>query len=660
MWRWVAHRIPGTKEHARWRTARAALRWRARSGPPAPAGPAEEEAALRRIFDRARHGSSSRDTAPAPPAGPGAAPPPRASPAPSPRTGPGPGLAPGSAPGPDLAPGSVPGPGLAPTSGPETVPEPGPGPAPAPRTGPDPAPAPPAGPTPEAAPPGGPDPVSAPRTGSPLAAPGGGPAPGLRTGGAEVGPPPGSPPPADDAVRRPHGGFHVLLGDVTAVRAWWWSPLPDTGRGEVTHLAEQRDFLHRVQSTIDATAGGVALGLCTLRLRDLGALTRRFGPEARDRVAATAAARITAAVAGMPAAAVGRLDRDTFGVLITDRPGRHGVTEAVRRLVDRVSEPMRVGHRELVLRPAVGVAEVRGGTTAVQLLARAQVALHSAAEPRAGWREVGSRRGAPDEGVGHLLAALPGALERGEVVLAYTPIVRLGDGRVVGVEASTWWQRPDGSRRQADDLVALADDVGPALRWGPWVLRGVLAQASRWGAALGEAAPRITVNVPCRLARDRELVRDVAAALRESGVAGSQLMLSLPHGAVVDDDGLPRDNLVRLGGMAVPVALEGVGTDFARYDALTRLPLQSVVIPPQLTAGLDGPRVEPSRRSVAANLIRLSSSVSREVTVKGVRTQAQRDTARELSATSGQGELFGGPQSPEDIEHLVADPPIAV
>ncbi|QTR03266.1 diguanylate cyclase [Saccharothrix algeriensis] len=262
-------------------------------------------------------------------------------------------------------------------------------------------------------------------------------------------------------MRRPHGGFHVLLGDVTAVRAWWWSPLPDTGRGEVTHLAEQRDFLHRVQSTIDAAAGGVALGLCTLRLRDLGALTRRFGPEARDRVAATAAARITAAVAGMPAAAVGRLDRDTFGVLITDRPGRHGVTEAVRRLVDRVSEPMRVGHRELVLRPAVGVAEVRGGTTAVQLLARAQVALHSAAEPRAGWREVGSRRGAPDAGGGHLLAARPGARGRGG---PSSPTRRSAGSATAGSSGSrpapggsgptgaaarptTWWRWPTTSAR---------------------------------------------------------------------------------------------------------------------------------------------------------------------------------------------------------------------
>ncbi|MBW4720424.1 GGDEF domain-containing phosphodiesterase [Saccharothrix obliqua] len=452
------------------------------------------------------------------------------------------------------------------------------------------------------------------------------------------------------ALRGPGGTCQVFLHDVTASRAWRQVPLPDLD--EVTALPEQRDFLHQVQSTMDAAGADATLGLCTLRLRESDEITRRFGPLVRDFVAKAVAARITAAVAGMPATTVGRLDRDTFGVLITDQDSWHGVTDTVRRLVDWVSEPMWIDDSELVLSPAAGVAEARPGSTAGQLLARARAALHTGPEPGGRWRA--RRRAGVRPDTPHLLAGLADAIDRDELVVAYTPIVRLGDGQVVGAEASTWWQLPDGDRRQIDDLVSLADDIGLTLRWGPWILRRVVAQAARWRRALGEAAPRITVNIPRRMARDRALVPQVETALSDGAVAASQLMLSMPHSAVLQDNGTPLDNLVKLGGLEVPVALEGVGIDFARYDTLTRLFLQSVVIPSQLTATLDAPRAEASRQAVAENLIRISRSVSREVTVKGVRTAAQRETAHKLSAALGQGVLFGGPQPPEDIADLVA------
>ncbi|RKT55770.1 EAL domain-containing protein [Saccharothrix australiensis] len=453
----------------------------------------------------------------------------------------------------------------------------------------------------------------------------------------------------------PAGRFLVLLHDTTVLRAWQRALLPGNDHDEVTMLPDQRNFLHRVQSHLDDARPGTTIGLCALRFRDLNTITRALGPGVRNKVVTTLAARVVAAVAEMPATTVGRLDRDTFGVLLTDPHSWHGVTGTLRRLVDWLSEPMCIDGQELALAPAVGVAEARGDTDAVELLARAGFSLHVGGDRGTPWQAVLPRRahGDPDEDRVRLLAALPRALEDGEITIAYTPIVRLRDGVVVGAEASAQWHHPDGRVRPADDLVALADEIGLTLPWVPWMLRTVVRQAARWRKALGKAAPRVTVNVPRRFARNGDLVVHVRAALEEAVLPASQLMLSMPESAVVDEHGDPRSHLLDLGGLSVPLALDGLGTEFSRYDTLPKLTLQTVVIPPQLTASLDGSSQEQCRQAVAANLIRIGNELTHEVTVKGITTAAQRDNARRLSAKLGQGLFFGGPLAPQKIQDLL-------
>ncbi|MEU7530072.1 sensor domain-containing phosphodiesterase [Saccharothrix sp. NPDC042600] len=459
----------------------------------------------------------------------------------------------------------------------------------------------------------------------------------------------------------PDTGYRVSIRDMTALRAWRDSLLPRNTLDEVTRLPDERNFLDQVQSTLDRIDEEVTIGMCALRLRDLNLVTRSMGPQARDRVVTTIASRIQAAVAGIPATTVGRLDRDTFAVLVTDRHSWNGVTETVRRLVDWVSQPLWVDGGEIVLASAVGVAEGRRGMSATQLLGKVQVSLNvhdGGARDRVPVPQPRSR--AHDDPRIHLLAAFPQALERGEIDLAYTPVVRLRDGVLAGVEVSGVWRTADGRPRQIDDLIELADDIGLNLAWGSWLLRRVVRQARRWTQTLGAAAPRVTMAVPRRFARDGDLVGHVRAALRDTGLPPWKLMLSLPESAVVGDDGHPHPCLVDLGGLSVPLALDGLGTRFRRYDTLPHLALHTIVIPPQLTTALDGPDDGTTRRAVAANLIRMGNDLKHEIVVKGVLSRTQRDIARSLSATLGQGTLFGGPLPPDRIPDLVGGQPIAV
>src|SRR3712207_79764 len=82
-----------------------------------------------------------------------------------------------------------------------------------------------------------------------------------------------------------------------------------------------------------------------------------------------------------------------------------------------------------------------------------------------------------------LSARMPEALARGEFDLEYQPLVRLGDRRMIGVEALVRWTLPDGRRLDPAMFVPLAEDTGFIDQLGRWVLEHACRQAARWLAA---------------------------------------------------------------------------------------------------------------------------------------------------------------------------------
>ncbi|WP_170191913.1 GGDEF domain-containing protein [Saccharothrix syringae] len=451
---------------------------------------------------------------------------------------------------------------------------------------------------------------------------------------------------------RADGRIHLIMQDVTTCRAWQRRLQPRADRDQVTGLPTRRHFLHRVHTALTAGSIGV-VGLCVLRVDGLAPLARAFGPAAGDRIATTIGSRVIAALSDVPDTALARLDRDRFAVLLTDPHHWTGVTELVKRLVDWVSAPIRSDTREVLLSPSVGVVQARPGVSAEELLDEAETALPTEHRDQRRLRTV-TRPPHQDRQLqrAHLLAALPRALRDGEITLVWRPIADLATETVVGAEATATWRRPDRSI-VADDLLDEAEALGLIRGWGPRILRQAAVQAARWRAALGEAAPRVTVNLPARFADDDALVEHVTAALRETGLPPEQLLLSMPESAVVDESGRPRPRLLKLNNLNVPVALDGLGTDIARYDHLPHLPLHTLVVSPTLTATLGSGDQSRCRQSVAAALISLGRELTQTVMVKGIDTVEQFRGARSLQAHQGAGDLIGRPAGPDEIQDMV-------
>src|SRR4051812_3130326 len=142
------------------------------------------------------------------------------------------------------------------------------------------------------------------------------------------------------------------------------------------------------------------------------------------------------------------------------------------------------------------------------------------------------------------------ALEAGQLVLYYQPIVALGSGRILGAEALLRWQHPTGGLLMPDDfLPAIAHS--PVMRLATqWVLAEGCREAAGWTNRY------VAVNVSASDVVRSDFVADVVRALDQSGLEPDRLGVELTEHAVVQDLSSAVRSLSALREMGVRVSLD--------------------------------------------------------------------------------------------------------
>jgi PAS domain S-box-containing protein len=233
--------------------------------------------------------------------------------------------------------------------------------------------------------------------------------------------------------------------------------------------------------------------------------------------------------------------------------------------------------------------------------------------------ELGSRR-AQDT----TRSQLARIIANGEFHPVFQPIVRLGDGTVVGYEALTRFA--DGVSPERWFALAEAVEMGAELE-------AATARAALEAAAELPARAFISVNVsPSRLA-DPRLLRLVSGAKRRP------VVLEITERLAIEDYAAARDALDQLTG-SVDVAVDDAGAGFASLRHIIELRPRYVKLDLQLVRGVEG---DPARQALIAGMVYFARDTGCLLIAEGVEKAAERDTLRRLGVPFGQGFLFGRP-----------------
>ena len=346
---------------------------------------------------------------------------------------------------------------------------------------------------------------------------------------------------------------------------------------------------------------------------------------------------------------VGRLGGDEFVVLCRDCDTA-GAEVLAQRFQSIFDEPFHLGGRTARLTASIGVVTSRGGdpsgTRATDLLRDADLAMYAAKRAGRSRMRVFSPelRDAVQQKV-LVAGGLREAIETGQLVLHYQPILHLPTGRVDGVEALVRWQHPERGLLPPGDFIAVAEEyelIDPLTRW---VLGAATRQAAEWA---GSGLPLlVAVNVSAATLATGTLVDDVAGALAASGLPPDRLIFELTETTVAEDPERAAAQFAALRISGVEVAIDDFGSGFSSLGQLVNIPAGVLKIDRSLVGGAADRRSQ-STAAIAA-VVALAKACGMRALAEGVETVEQLTLTATLGCTFAQGYYIARPMPADEL-----------
>lgn len=348
-----------------------------------------------------------------------------------------------------------------------------------------------------------------------------------------------------------------------------------------------------------------------------------------------------------------RLGGDEFTVLLYDIRDASDAIRVAERVAGKLSAPFTVNGQEIVISASIGIAlSTTAHSGAEELLRDADIAMYRA-------KRAGKARCEVFDSAMHASAVkrlrletdLRKALERGEFINYYQPIVAFPEGNIVGFEALARWQTSTGIVSPAE-FVGVANETGIILPMN----RGLLLQACQhlrqWQQQFSSALPlSISMNVSAREFEYPDLAREIADTLQQTGIHPSRLQLEIMETIAMRDSEEAGAVLGKLKALGVRLSIDDFGTGYSSLSRLQGFPVDTLKIDRSFISRMDTDR---ESLEMVRIIITLAHNFRLRVVAEGVETPGQAEQLRDLGCELAQGYLYSRPVPVDQVPPLLA------
>ncbi len=337
-----------------------------------------------------------------------------------------------------------------------------------------------------------------------------------------------------------------------------------------------------------------------------------------------------------------RLSGDEF-VILTRRAQLDATEVLAQRLLLAVARPVEIDGATVSGTVSIGIHFAIDGLPLETRLQRADLALLQAKYEGRNCHRVFSvslekqlarRR--------YLETAIASGLAEDRFFLVYQPLLNRQDGRCAGFEALLRLKDADGSIIPPSDFIPVAESMDRIDEIGSWVLESAMRTAVGW-----PDAQFVSVNLSVNQFSSGKLVERVRRLLEETGLPPTRLELEVTETIFISDADSIGDQLGRLRGMGISIAMDDFGTGFSSLGYLWRFGFDKLKIDRSFIEGIEH---DMSRaRDILGTIVTLGHRLEMKVTAEGIETQVQADLLSELDCDQFQGFFFGKPMPDTEL-----------
>jgi diguanylate cyclase (GGDEF)-like protein len=382
-----------------------------------------------------------------------------------------------------------------------------------------------------------------------------------------------------------------------------------------------------------------------------------LGHEAGDRVLQGIAERLTAALslAGprVGDAVAARLGGDEFTILIDGTTKRLDASAFADNLLQLLAGPYKIDSREVFCTASIGLTcSSLHYQNAEHALRDADTAMyHAKAAGKARYALFDRRMHQQVTSRMEMESDLRHALERGQFLMHYQPIIELATGKLKGFEGLVRWNHPTRGVIQPMEFIPCCEEIGLIVPLGLWILNRACEQLKNWQNKFPQL-PNLSmaINVSVRQLLSPHLVAELAEVLARFEIDPATLTLEITESAMIGNTQAAIDMLAQIRLLGVQLNQDDFGTGYASLSSLHLFPLTGLKIDRSFMTDI---AVRRDYRAVVQAVIDLAKNLNMNLIAEGVETPQQAELLRSMGCNQAQGFYFAPPQDAVAAEGFI-------
>ncbi len=418
----------------------------------------------------------------------------------------------------------------------------------------------------------------------------------------------------------------------------------------LTGLANRTLLQDVLQQVLEQPDVQDKVGVIAVDLDGFKGLNDRFGHATGDNALVHVAGVLRTATAGR--GTVARIGGDEFVIVVQDNEVSKALFEIASAIHQGLRRPLQVKRHQITLQASLGIAmadqeSVAGGAPA--MLSAADAAMYRAKASGKSRTEIfePSMR-TSNESQSALATELAKAIDNGDLVLHYQPVLDLATRTIVGYEALVRWQHPTRGLLLPGVFLPLLDDRKLSVALGT----SLVDQAANFLSKTPSEDSWVSINVSADQLGDSEFADRVLSSIGRYHLSPQRMVVELTEASLVAPNTRIRHELTELRNAGVPILLDDFGTGVSPLSYLRDLPVSGVKLDMSFVAGIPE---DPAGARVSRALGALARELGLATIAEGVETEAQADFLSRCGWRYGQGWLFGVAQPAASVFDIPAE-----
>ncbi|WP_409439823.1 putative bifunctional diguanylate cyclase/phosphodiesterase [Psychromonas sp. GE-S-Ul-11] len=407
----------------------------------------------------------------------------------------------------------------------------------------------------------------------------------------------------------------------------------------LTGLPNRKMFFGILSKTIEAKTPCTVL---FIDLNDFKQVNDSFGHHFGDQLLIATAQGIQSHLSNY--ASLYRLGGDEFAVLSTFQHA-NGLQQCIELITRAANSPVEIDEQFINVRLSIGVSHFPQDSEDMHELVRlADLAMYEAKNNNQTLVFYHDKLSQKESNFLLMTNRIQTAIEQGEFMLFYQPIVCAKSGEEHGLEALIRWPQPDGSYLSPEYFIKIAERSTLILSLTKWVIIEALNNLSN----LYEAGFKgmLHINLSAQDLKSNEFFKYICSLHEQDPSISNTIIFEITESAMMTDIKDAREMILALNKKGFQFSIDDFGTGFSSLSLLRELPITQIKIDRSFVNDM---LTQKADYAIVNSIIFLAEQLSCSVVAEGVESHQIEQALISLNCDFVQGFYYSRPLPIESL-----------